>query len=354
MSNKYIGMDVYQASTVIVVLNEAGKTIMETILETKTGTLLDFIQGLRGRLQVTFEEGTYAAWLYDVLTPYVERVVVCDPRKNKLLPSGHKSDKVDARKLAEWLRQGQLVAVYHGNRTLRGLKELVRSYLCLVQDVTRVMNRLKALYRGRGISCGGRAVYRLRQRDSWLALLSEPGVQQRAALLYQQLDVLQALRQTARQALVTESRKQAAFPILRQIPGLGPIRAGVVLALVQTPHRFRTKRQFWAYLGLAVVTSSSAEYRIVQGRVQKSGKPVSTRGLNPNYNRALKDVFKAAATGVSQREGPFKTLYARWLDRGLAPELARLSLARKLAALTLTLWKKGARYHPEQVTQQAA
>jgi transposase len=93
---------------------------------------------------VTFEEGTSAAWLHDLLKPHVSRVVVCDPRQNALLKDGSKSDRIDARKLAEWLRGNQLHAVYHGEHGVRALKELGRSYLTITQDVTRVMNRIKA------------------------------------------------------------------------------------------------------------------------------------------------------------------------------------------------------------------
>ena len=84
--------------------NGAGKLVMESIVETKARTLLDFLDGLRGELHVTLEEGTWAAWLYDVLKPHVEELVVCNPRRNALLKDGSKSDRVDARKLAELLR----------------------------------------------------------------------------------------------------------------------------------------------------------------------------------------------------------------------------------------------------------
>jgi transposase len=353
MSIKYIGMDVHQATIVIVVLDQAGKRVMETIIETRAWTIVQFLRGLEGSLYVTFEEGTYADWLYDLLTPYVEKLVVCDPRKNKLLPAGHKSDKADARKLAEWLRRGELSPVYHGSRSLRTLKELSHSYLCLVQDTTRVMNRLKALFRGRGIGCSGRTVYQVRQREQWLKLLTEAGARQRAALLYQQLDLLQPLRKAAHQALLLESRRQPAHQILRPIPGLGPTRVALLQAIVQTPHRFRSKRQFWSYVGLAVVTHSSAEYRVVDGRVCRSKKVVATRGLNQTHQHVLKDVFKSAATGAIQRDPAFQLCYFRLTQRGRSPEMARLTLTRKLAALTLTLWKKGARYDPEHVKPQA-
>jgi transposase len=100
---KYIGLDVHQARISVAVLDSIGKPLMESILETKAATLLQFIHGLRGSLHVTFEEGTCAAWLHDLLKPHVTQVLVCDPRKNALLKSGNKNDRIDARKLAELL-----------------------------------------------------------------------------------------------------------------------------------------------------------------------------------------------------------------------------------------------------------
>jgi hypothetical protein len=121
---KYIGMDVHQATISVAVLDSRGKLIMESILETKAATILEFLQGLHGSLSVTFEEGTSAAWLHDLLKPHVTRLVVCDPRKNALLKDGSKSDRIDARKLAELLRGNQLTSVYHGEHGMRTLKEL--------------------------------------------------------------------------------------------------------------------------------------------------------------------------------------------------------------------------------------
>ena len=138
-STKYIGMDVHTATVSVAVLDFSGKLIMESVLETKADTILQFIRGLRGDLQLTFEEGTWAAWLHDLLRPYVTKLVVCNPRKSALLKDGDKSDKIDARKLAELLRGGYLKPVYHQDHGLRMLKELSRSYLTLSRDLTRVM-----------------------------------------------------------------------------------------------------------------------------------------------------------------------------------------------------------------------
>jgi len=156
---KYIGMDVHKEAIVIAVRDTRGHVVMESIVETKASSILQFIRGLQGELHVTWEEGTWAAWLYDLLKPHVHRVLVCNPRRNALLKEGSKNDKVDARKLADLLRTGMLRPVYHGEHGLRTLRELARTYQTLSQDLNRVMNRLKALYRGWGIACGGTQVY---------------------------------------------------------------------------------------------------------------------------------------------------------------------------------------------------
>lgn len=111
--------------------------------------------GCCGSLSVTLEEGTSAAWLYDLLKPHVAHLVVCDPRKNALLKDGSKSDRMDARTLADLLRGNQLHAVYHEEQGVRTLKELGRSYQTLTKNVTRVMGRIKALYRSRAVPCSG-------------------------------------------------------------------------------------------------------------------------------------------------------------------------------------------------------
>jgi hypothetical protein len=184
---KYIGMDVHQATISAAVMDAHGKLLMECLLETKADTMVEFIQGLHGTLSLTFEEGTSAAWLHHLLKPHVSRLEVCDPRKAALLKEGNKSDRIDAQKLAEWLRTNQLKPVYHEEHGIRALKELARSYLTITKDVTRVMNRIKALYRSWAIPCSGAGVYAPRHRAEWLAKLGEPGVRVRAEHLYQQL-----------------------------------------------------------------------------------------------------------------------------------------------------------------------
>ncbi|MGH9356265.1 MAG: IS110 family transposase [Terriglobia bacterium] len=353
-SVKYVGLDVHLSTISVAVLDGEGKLVMQSVLATRAAAVLDFIHGLRGTLQLTLEEGTYSAWLYGLLVRQVARVVVCNPRKNALLKGGNKSDTIDARKLAELLRAGLLSPVYHGETGTVMVKQLGQSYAALTEDTTRVMSRLKALYRGQAIASTGKKPYGRRHRDEWLAQLKGAGLHRRAEILYQELDALQALRREARRELVLECRKHGAAKLLCTIPFLGPIRAALLIGRVQTPHRFRTKRQFWAYCGLALETRSSADYRFVNGQLVHTQKPVRIRGLNLNHNHDLKNVFKGAAITASARPGPFRTFYEGLLAKGRAPAMARLTLARKIAAITLRVWKKGEMFDAEQLKPQAA
>jgi transposase len=349
---KYIGMDVHKESISIAVRNGAGKLMMESVIETKASTILDFVQGLRGELQVTLEEGTWATWLYDLRKPHVTKLVVCDPRKNAC--QGNKSDRIDARELSDRLYMNKLSPVYHGEAGVRTLKELARSYLTISKDLARVMTRVKAIYRSWGIPCVGKQVYAPRHRAEWLAKITELGVLRRAEFYYQELDALRSVRQQVRRDLLAESKKHKATKLLCQIPSIGPIRAALLIALIQTPHRFRSKRPLWKYSGFAIETHSSADYRSVQGQLQRTKKQVSVRGLNRDCNHDLKNLFKSAATIASVRPGPFQEFYAALVAKGMRPEMARLTLARKIAAIVLIVWKKGVSFDAKHLKSQTA
>ncbi len=279
---KYIGLDVHQATVSAAVLDSTGKLVMESILETKGATILQFFRGLRGSVHVAFEEGTCAPG-YDLLKPHVTKVLVCDPRKNSLLKAGNKNDRIDARKLADLLRSGLLSPVYHGENGLRTLRELARSYLAVTRDLTRVMNRMKALYRSWAIPCAGQQVYAPR------------------------------------------------YPIAFAPNG----NCGPTAVWLCRP-------------------TAAGEYRFVEGQLQRSKRPLAIRGLNTNHNHDLKNIFKGAAIRAAVLPGPFQEFYAALVARGMKPSMARLTLARKIAAITLLVWKKGVRFDAEHLKQQAA
>ena len=216
------------------------------------------------------------------------------------------------------------------------------------------MTRVKAIYRSWGIPCAGKQVYAPRHRAEWLAKITEVGVLRRAEFYYQQLDALRPLRQEVRRELLAESKKHKATKLLCQIPSIGPIRAALLIALIQTPHRFRTKRPLWKYSGFGIEMHSSADYRNVQGQLERTKKQVSVRGLNRDCNHDLKNLFKSAATIASVKPGPFQEFYAALVAKGMRPEMARLTLARKIATIVLIVWKKGVSFDAKYLKPQTA
>ena len=347
---KYVALDVHQATTVASVREASGRVIARSILPTEGCALMEFFAGMRGSVHVAFEEGTQAQWLHDLLSPLVDSVIVCDRRGEH---RGNKADQVDADMLSRRLLAGDLRAVYHGSQNRATLRELTRAYSNLVEDSTRVMLRLKSLYRATAIRAPGRRVYSASERAQWLARLSDRGARFRAEMLYAELDVLRDLRPRAKAAMIAEARRDPAWGVLKSIPFLGPVRVSLLLATMKTPWRFRTKRNLWAYAGLAVVTETSAEHDLISGRAVRRRRRPLTRGLNKNHNRILKYVFKGAATAAIGRRGPLQDLYRAMVARGMREDMARVTLARKFAALTLRLWKRGERYDPAQLSAQS-
>jgi transposase len=248
----------------------------------------------------------------------------------------------------------KLSSVYHGGAGVRTLKELARSYLTISKDLGRVMSRVKAIYRSWGIPCTGKQVYAPRHRAEWLAKITEVGVLRRAEFYYQQLDALRPLRHAVRRELLAESKKHPATKLLCQIPAIGPIRAALLIALIQTPHRFRTKRPLWKYSGFGIEMHSSADYRKVKGQLERTRKQVSVRGLNRDCNHDLKNLFKSAATIASVKPGPFQEFYAALVAKGMRPEMARLTLARKIATIVLIVWKRGVSFDAQYLKPQTA
>ena len=321
---KYVAFDVHKATISAAVLNLEGKLLTQTVMQTDATAIRDFLRGLSGSVHLTFEEGTLSQWLFELARPLVTDLLVCNAKHSGSV--GNKSDKLDALKLAQYLRAGLLKPVYHGSAPTQALKQLAHIYDSITADTTRAMNRLKSLYTSLGVACSGRDVYYSRNRRLWLEKLNEQGHRLRAEFLYRQLDHLRPLKQDARKAMLKEAKRHAAFKHLQQVPGLGPVRVAEIISAVGSPHRFRAKRQFWKYCGLAVVTRSSSDYEVVEEGLQRRVNNTQTRGLNREYSRRLKRVFKSASLEALKDEA-VKKLYQRLTEKGTRPEMALLTIA---------------------------
>ena len=296
--DRYIGLDGHSQSCTLRVVTPTGKEVGREVVETNGAALVQAVRSIPGSKHLCIEEGTQSAWLYELLQNEVEELVVTMPARR----SGSKDDARDALQLAEGLRTGAIKQrVYKSCGPYSELRAAVRSYTILRDDLTRAKNRLKAIYRSRAILPPVDEVYHARTHEQWERKLAPPQ-RESAALLYAQVDSLAKLWATAEERLLEASKPHKIVKILSTAPAIGPIRAAQIVAIVVTPHRFRTSRQFWAYCGLAIVMRSSSDWvRGPQGDWLRS-KVRQPRGLNRNRQPVLKSVFKGAALQVGDAD----------------------------------------------------
>ena len=163
-----------------------------------------------------------------------------------------------------------------------------------------------------------------------------------------ELDALRAIKKEAEKQLIAQSHQHCISAVLQTCPGMGPIRVAETIPIIVSPHRFRAARQLWASSGLAIVMRSSSDW-VKTPHGWEGAERLRTRGLNRNYNRRLKNIFKGAATTViTQRLEPMVGDYQRGLEQGTKPPMAKLTLARRISATVLAMWKNKEAYHPER------
>lgn len=341
---RYLGLDVHAQSCTLAVIGPSGRRISTEVLETNAAVLIARIERVPRPRQLCMEEGAQSAWLYEALRPHVEELVVVGPRQGK----GQKSDAQDALALADMLRRGTIdVRVFKAPTRFTRMRELVRVHRMLTQDLVRAKNRLQAVFQSRGVDAGDGAYApttraRLaKQLPSSHALLLD--------LLGQEMDAVSKLRAKAEEELIEEAGKHRIVERLATAPGIGTIRAAQIVATVVVPDRFRTKRQFWSYCGLGVVTHSSSDWVRDGKRWVRRATP-QTRGLTKKRNPLLKVVFKGAALNAAyhMRGHPLFRAYAKMLENGTKPNLALVTIARRIAGAVLAMWKNEEDYDPEK------
>lgn len=345
MAVRYIGIDAHQESCTLAVMGPSGRRAKEVVVEASGAAIKAALTAIRGEKHVCLEEGEYSEWLYELSEPIADRVVVVQPEKAR----GNKSDSRDAWARADELRRGELsTPIFKAAGELRALREAVRCYQLAVGDLVRAKNRLRAVFRSRGVRARPGEIYASSKRPAWLEQLP-PAVRRRAGVMGDHLDRVIDTHEQAQTWLLEEAGRVPAVQLIATAPGIGQVRAAQIVAVVVTPHRFRGSRQFWCYCGLGVVMHSSSDWvkDPRQGWVRK--EVAQTRGLNRNRNPVLKHVFKGAAMTVTERlpDNPLAQHYRKMIEE-TKPNLARLTIARRIAATVLAMWKNEEVYDPDK------
>ena len=339
MKTYFIGADVDSKMTELAV-ERNGEIVCRQRVPTSIVELKGFLAGLGGHKALSLEEGPMADWLYRNLKDSVDELVVCDPRRNKLIScDGDKDDPIDAGKLAELHRGGYLRAVYHSDSAERVLlKQWVGLYHDRVKDAVRQVNKIRARCRMHGLRAPRGFLSNPKVQKLWLAELKGHGVAGQLELL---LAGLATVRSQVKRSRGELSRRVKESPIVerwKDLPGVGLIRAVTLLAYLDTPWRFASAKKLWKYCGVGLVRTASGTDK--QGRPRKGKLQLAWA-----VNRPLKGtVIGAAVSAIEQGHNVFADHHRRLQRQGVSPSNARHAVARKMLTTMWGMWKNDSRF----------
>lgn len=280
-----------------------------------------YLASLKGRKVLAIEETTTAQWLYLELVDHVDRIVICDPFRNRLLSDGPKTDKIDAGKLCQLLRAGLLKEVFHSSNDLYELRRFVSAYEDLVKAGVRAQNQMKCLQQAHG-DTGKHAPFILEH-------------------LNKSIELYRASKQQYERQLSGFSKRNRLVRNLTEVTGIGVIGAVKIVAVVVDAHRFPRAGNYWSYCGLV-------KHELISGQRSYGRR-------RPRFNHTLKAVYKLAAmAAISSKNNPIRAYYDSLLAQGLAEHNARNAVARYIARVTYGMLKSGKRYQPYQRRNQTA
>lgn len=323
----YIALDWAKSNMAIARMTEASDKV--TLFEGRSDVreLKTYLAHLKGSKILGIEETTTTQWLYTELVDSVDEIFVCDPYRNRLLSEGPKTDKIDAAKLVQLLRAGLMKEVYHTGDELVMLRKLVSGYEDLVKAGVRLKNQRAALLRG----CGKES-----KKGIGLEHPSEDFV-------LKQLEDGIELYKRSKEKYKEEFQKWARrYPVIRHqasLPGISLINAVKIVARVVSPHRFKNRGHYWSYCGLI--------------KLEKISGQKSYGRKNSRFCRQLKCVYKTAALAAIQSEGLMQKYYHYLIqEKRFSEQKASHALARRIAALSYGVFKKGKRYEEAVTTKE--
>jgi len=287
-----------------------------------------YLSELKGTIILTIEETTTSQWLYVELKPFADRIVICDPYRNRLLSDGPKTDKIDAKKLLQLLRAGLLKEVFHSCDSLYELRKLESAYTDLINAGVRLQNQRSAFYRAKGCQY-------TKQNSAELKERTKEQKYSRFITDFQDQHIEQYRTSKAQfdQMIEKTVRENSVIKNLTGLPGIGNISALTIYSRVIQPRRFKKTGKYLSYCGLVwhKKESGNKSYGKRQGR----------------YCRQLKCIYKRSARiTINSGQGPLYEYYEALVDKGSTHSQAALMVARYLAKVSLGMMKNGQKYEP--------
>lgn len=340
---QFIAMDAHSRSCAICVKRKVQDPPKRWSVPTSIPAIRAVLESIRRPRQLTLEEGPLAGWLYRELHDQVDRLVVCDPRRNGLIvKDGDKDDGIDAEKLCDLFIGGYLREVHHSLDVQRVIfKQQVGLYHERVSHRVAEANKLIGQLRAWGLVVRESGFATEARRKQLLERLESSGatklVKERMQLLWRGYDLAVHQEQRLRRELEKLARAEESAVRLAEMPGIAWIRAATFVAYLETPFRFKSKESLWKYMGIGLVR-------------EKSGEGKEYLHVSQACNHILKGmILGAAESAILQRNNPFADQHRRWLEARVSPTNAKRNVARAMATVGWGMWKSGEAYDPRRV-----
>jgi transposase len=333
-SNYYIGVDVHN-NNIEMAIRYKGQIRQRFSLPTSISAVITAIDSIKGKKMLAIEEGPMAGWLYRNLLKKVDKFIVAEPRRNKLISSdGDHDDKIDSAKLALLLEGGFLKEVYHSDDDKNAqFKQWVNLYHDRVKDAVRSINKIRACCRMQGIKIPRSVIRKPENRAKWLNQIAQSSLSDQLNMLFIGYDAAAQQTHLAKKQLIRLGRSYPIIKIWQQLVGVGLIRATTLFAYLDTPFRFRKKSKLWKYCGIGLMRTTSG--------IDNKGRPKPARLQLPwNCNRVLKNVVLGASiSAIRQKNNSFRDDYERMIKNGIITSNARHTVARKMLTVMWGMWK---------------
>lgn len=325
----YIAIDWAQENMAIARMTKKSNKIRVIDVPSDIKELQVYLENLSGKKVLVTEETTVSQWLYTELHDYVDKIIICDPHRNKLLSEGPKDDKIDARKLVHLLKSGLIKEVYHSTERFIYLRRLVSGYEDLIKAVVRLKNQRSALLRACGEGGKKKSYIKIDSRTERYVL----------ECLERQINLCEKERSGYEKEFKKLSRKYPEIKKQMSIPGIGLINAVKIVARVVTPFRFSAQGKYHSYCGL------------IKHEKMSGGRSYGKR--NPRYCRQLKSVYKSGVLAAIAGNNQINDYYEHLIkEKGYPVHNARNKASRKLATISLGVFKSGKKYQPYRRDKQ--
>jgi len=339
----YAGLDIGSSVCELVAIDEAEGQPAALKISTSGPNLLAAIRDMRrahpGEWWLAVEEGELAQWVADLLRAEVDRLIVCDPKRNAWIardPGKH--DRVDATKLAKLLKGGFLAPIYHSADASRvDFKRAVQHYHDLTRTQAALKCQIKSRLRAYGIVVRGSEIFGAGAREEQVKAMPTETGRQLLRQMFELLDQAARTQQKARHLMTAMGRAFPEVARFEEVPGIGSVWACTFSAYIQTPQRFHSKRQLWRYCRLGITNR------------QSNGEPLGRQRLDSGGVGILKSLsFQAFCAARAAGENEFDSHYEESLARTGDKTHARLNTQRHILAVLYGMWKRNEPYRPNR------